>query len=41
MDGRDEPEEAVVRLSESGFTGRRLSPIGLNETASLGISLLD
>ena len=41
VDSGDEPEETVVRLSEGGFTGRRLSSVDLDQTASLGISLLD
>jgi len=41
MDSRDKPEETAVRLSEGGFTGRILSSVDLDQTASLGISLLD
>jgi hypothetical protein len=44
VDGRDQPEEAIVGLFESGFTGGRFpfSPLfDLNETVSLGISLLN
>jgi len=41
MNRGDQPEEAMVCLSEGGFAGRRLSLFDLNETVSLGISLLD
>jgi hypothetical protein len=41
MNGRDQPEEAVVCLFESGLAGKRLPLFDLNKTVSLGISLLD
>jgi hypothetical protein len=41
MNRRDQPEEAIVCLFESNFTGKRLPLFALNKTAPLRISLLD
>ncbi len=41
MRGRDQPEEALIGLFESGVAGKQLPLFGLNKTISLGISLLD
>jgi hypothetical protein len=41
MNRGDQPEGAIIRSFEGGFTGRRLSLFNLNKTVSLGISLLD
>jgi len=41
MDSGNEPEQTVVRFSEGRFTGRRLSPVDLDQTTPLGIPLLD
>jgi hypothetical protein len=41
MNGRDQPEQAVVGLFQSGLAGKRLPLLDLNKTISLGISLLD
>jgi hypothetical protein len=41
MNGRDQPEEAMVCLLQGCFAGKRLSLFDLNKTTSLRISLLD
>jgi len=39
VNGRNESEEAIVRLLESCFAGKRLSSLCFNKTTSLGITL--
>jgi hypothetical protein len=41
VNGRDQSKEAIVRLFESGFAGKRLSSFHLDKTTSLGITLLN
>jgi hypothetical protein len=41
MDGRDQPEKTVIRLSEGRFTGEGLALFNLDKTTSLGITLLN
>jgi hypothetical protein len=39
MNGRDQPEEAMIRLFKGGFTGNGLPLFDLDKTTPLGISL--
>jgi hypothetical protein len=41
VNSRDEPEEAVVCLFESGFAGKRLTSLHLDKTTALGITLFN
>jgi hypothetical protein len=41
MNGRDQPEEAIVCLFKGGFTGKGLPLFDLDKTTPLGISLLN
>jgi hypothetical protein len=41
MNGGDQPEEAVVRLFEGCFAGKRLPLFDLDKTVSLRIPLFD